>query len=290
MRRLFARRGKSGVTLSRSRRGTMGIFIFLLVASVFMVLPVLYTVVTAFKPIHEIFYWPPRFFVREPTLENFTVLFEITQDMWVPLERYIFNSVFVSVFGTGLYVFVASMAAYPLAKYRSKFLNVLYVIVVLAIMFRPEVTRIPTYIIMNSLGLVNTYASMILPVLAGSFGVFLLRQFIVNVPDSMLEAARIDGASEYFIYWRIIMPLTKPAWMTLIIFTFTAFWNMSGAEFIYDESMRSLASVLTMVAAGGIARAGAGAAVALIMMIPPYAVFIYSQSSVMETMAHTGIK
>jgi len=284
------RRGKSGVTLSRSRGGSVAIFLFLVAASVFMVLPVVYTIVTAFKPIHEIFYWPPRFFVREPTLENFTVLFEITQDMWVPLERYIFNSVFVSVVGTALYVFVASAAAYPLAKYRHKFLDVMYVIVVLAIMFRPEVTRIPTYIIINSLGLVNTYASMILPVLAGSFGVFLLRQFIVNVPDSMLEAARIDGASEYYIYWNIILPLIRPAVLTLVIFTFTTFWNMSGAEYIYDESMRSLASVLTMVAAGGIARAGAGAAVALLMMIPPYAVFIFSQASVMETMAHSGIK
>ena len=283
-------RGKTGVTLSRSQGGTVAIFLFLLIASVFMVLPVVYTIVTAFKPIHEIFYWPPRFFVREPTLENFTILFEITQGMWVPLERYIFNSVFVSVFGTALYVFVASAAAYPLAKYKHRFLDVMYWIVVLAIMFRPEVTRIPTYIIMNSLGLVNTYASMILPVLAGSFGVFLLRQFMVQVPDSMLEAARIDGASEYYIYWRLIMPMTRPAWLTLIIFTFTALWNMSGAEYIYDESMRSLAAVLSMVASGGIARAGAGAAVALLMMLPPYAVFIFSQSSVMETMAHTGIK
>lgn len=284
------KRGKAGVTLSRSRGGTFTILLFLSLASIFMILPVVYTVVTAFKPIHEIFYWPPRFFVREPTLENFSVLFEITQGMWVPLERYIFNSVFVSVFGTTLYVFVASMAAYPLAKYKHKFLDIMYWIVVLAIMFRPEVTRIPTYIIMNSLGLINTYSSMILPVLAGSFGVFLLRQFIVQVPDSMLEAARIDGATEYYIYWRLIMPMIRPAWLTLVIFTFTALWNMSGAEYIYDESMRSLSSVLSMVAAGGIARAGAGAAVALLMMIPPYAVFIFSQSSVMETMAHSGIK
>jgi ABC-type glycerol-3-phosphate transport system permease component len=283
-------RGKSGVTLSRGPGGTALILIFLLLAGAFMVLPVLYTVVTAFKPIHEIFYWPPRFFVREPSFENFTVLFEITNEMWVPLERYIFNNVFVSALGTALYVFIASMAAYPLAKYRHRALDAAYWVVVLAIMFRPEVTRIPQYVIMNALGLVNTYAAMMVPVLAGSFGVFLMRQFIITVPDSMIEAARIDGASEYYVFFKLIMPIVKPAWLTLIIFTFTSFWNMTGAEYIYDESMKSLAAVLSQIASGGIARAGAGAAVALLMMIPPYAVFIYSQSSVMETMAHTGIK
>ncbi len=228
------KKGKSGVTLSRSRGGTVFIMLFLALTGAFMLLPVLYTVVTAFKPLHEIFYWPPRFFVREPSLENFTVLFEIAQEMWVPLERYVFNNVFVSVLGTALYVFVASMAAYPLAKYKSKVCDFIYWVVVLAIMFRPEVTRIPQYVIMNSLGMVNTYAAMIVPVLAGSFGVFLMRQFMLGVPDSMIEAARIDGASEYFIFFKLIMPMTRPAWLTLIIFTFTQFWNMSGAEYIYD--------------------------------------------------------
>jgi ABC-type glycerol-3-phosphate transport system permease component len=284
------KKGKSGVTLSRSTGGTVTIILFLGLVGAFMALPVLYTVVTAFKPLHEIFYWPPRFFVREPSLENFTMLFEIAQEMWVPLERYIFNNIFVSVFGTALYVFVASMAAYPLAKYKSKTLDAVYWVVVLAIMFRPEVTRIPQYVIMNALGMVNTYAAMIVPVLSGSFGVFLMRQFMLGVPDSMIEAARIDGGSEYYIFFRLIMPMTRPAWLTLIIFTFTQFWNMSGAEYIYDEGMKSLSAVLSQIASAGIARAGAGAVVALLMMIPPYLVFVISQSSVMETMAHSGIK
>jgi ABC-type glycerol-3-phosphate transport system permease component len=276
--------------LSRSRGGTIVIFLFLALACFFMALPIVYTVLQAFKPLHEIFYWPPRFFVREPSLQNFVMLFEISQDMWAPLERYVFNSLFVSMFGTGLYVFVASMAAYPLAKYRFKALGVIYWIIVLAIMFRPEVTRIPQYVIMSSLGLINTYAALIFPVLAGSFGVFLMRQFMLGVPDSLLESARIDGASEYKIFFSIILHMTKPAWLTLIIFTFTSFWNMQGAEYVFEETMKPLAAVLGQIVSGGIARAGAGAAVALLMMIPPFAVFIYSQSSVMETMAHTGIK
>jgi ABC-type glycerol-3-phosphate transport system permease component len=143
---------------------------------------------------------------------------------------------------------------------------------------------------MSSLGLINTYAALIFPVLAGSFGVFLMRQFMLGVPDSLLESARIDGASEYKIFFSIILPMTKPAWLTLIIFTFTSFWNMQGAEYVFEETMKPLAAVLGQIVSGGIARAGAGAAVALLMMIPPFAVFIFSQSSVMETMAHTGIK
>ena len=276
--------------LSRSRSGTILIFLFLAMACFFMALPIVYTILQAFKPLHEIFYWPPRFFVREPGFQNFVMLFELTQEMWAPLERYVFNSIFVSVFGTTLYVFVASMAAYPLAKYKYKGLGLLYWIIVLAIMFRPEVTRILQYVIISSLGLINTYAALILPVLAGSFGVFLMRQFMLGVPDSLLESARIDGASEYRIFFSMILPMTKPAWLTLIIFTFTSFWNMQGAEYVFEETMRPLAAVLSQVVSGGIARAGAGAAVALLLMIPPFAVFIYSQSSVMETMAHSGIK
>lgn len=283
-------KAKTGVTLSRSKRGTVFIFLFLVLASLFMILPVLYTVVTAFKPLHEIFYWPPRFFVREPSLENFTMLFELTQDMWVPLERYVFNSVFISVLGTFLYIFIASMAAYPLAKYKSRVITVMYQIVVLAILFRPEVTRIPQYIILTKMNLINTYPALIFPVLASSFGVFLMRQFMVGVPDEILESARIDGASEYTIFFRFIMPMVKPAWLTLVIFTFTQFWNMSGTEYVYNENMKTLTVVLQQIASAGIGRAGAGAAVALLMMIPPYGVFIFSQSSVMETMAHSGIK
>jgi ABC-type glycerol-3-phosphate transport system permease component len=281
---------KGPVRLSRSKGATFAIFLFLALAASFMALPIVYTAVTAFKPMHEIFQWPPRFFVREPTLDNFVLLFELAQDMWAPLERYAFNSVFVSFAGTLLYVFVASMAAYPLAKYKSKSITAFYQIVVFAMLYRPEVTRIPQYVIMSRLGFVNTYAALVAPALAGSFGVFLMRQFIIGVPDSMLEAARIDGASEYRIFLGLIMPMTKPAWLTLVIFAFTQLWNMNGFEHIYAESMKPLAAVLSQIASAGIARAGAGAAVALLMMIPPFAVFIFSQSSVMETMAHSGIK
>ncbi len=277
-------------SLSRSTGGTVTIFVFLAVIGAFMMLPLVYVIVTAFKPLDEILAYPPKFFVQHPTLDNFTDLIEITQETWVPFERSLFNSVAISLVGTVVYILIASMAAYPLAKNRSKYVNVIYQVVVFAILFRPEVTRTPLYILMSSLGLINSALSLVLPVLAGSFGVFLIRQFMVTVPNEMLEAARIDGASEFMIFGKLVMPMVKPAWMTLAIFTFRDLWNTGESQYIYEESLKTLTAVMQSISAAGIARAGAGAVVALVMMIPPVVVFVISQSSVMETMATTGIK
>ena len=283
------RRSKKKI-LSRSKAGTFFIFAFLAVAGAFMLLPIIYVLVTAFKPLNEILAYPPKFFVRNPTWGNFSDLIEITQETWIPFERSLFNSLFIAVAGTAAYIIVASMAAYPLAKNKSRYISIYYQIVVLAILFRPEVTRTPLYIIISRLGLINTYWSLILPVMAGSFGVFLMRQFIITVPNEMLEAARVDGASDFTCFWKLIMPLVRPAWMTLTIFTFKDLWNTGESQYIYDEALKTLTAVMKSISSAGIARAGAGAAVALIMMIPPIAVFVISQSSVMETMSQTGIK
>lgn len=278
------------VTLSRSTGGTVAIFLFLAIIGCFMLLPIVYVLVTAFKPLNEILAYPPKFFVRNPTLNNFSDLIEITQETWIPFERSLFNSMFIAITGTVAYILIASMAAYPLAKGRSRYIAIYYQIVVLAILFRPEVTRTPLYIIISKLGMVNTYWSLLMPTLAGSFGVFLMRQFMMTIPDVMIEAARIDGASDLRIWWSMVMPMVKPAWMTLAIFTFRDLWNMGESQYIYEESLKTLTAVMQSISSAGIARAGAGAAVALIMMIPPVVVFIISQSSVMETMATTGIK
>ncbi len=277
--------------VTRSFSGNALVLFFLLVMSVFMVLPLLYTVVTAFKPVSELFLYPPKFFVQNPTLENFTAMSRLVNEMWVPFERYLFNSLFVAAVGTVGYVIIASMAAYALAKYKHKWLKVFYVVVVWAILFRPEVTGIPQYIIISKLSLINTYWAILLPMMSGSFGVFLVRQFVVTaVPDSVIEAAHIDGASELKLFTSIVLPMIKPAWLTLSIFTFQGLWNATGVTYIYDESMKMLPVMLRQIASAGIARAGAGAAVALVLMIPPVVFFLTSQSAVMETMSHSGMK
>ncbi|MDD6236221.1 MAG: carbohydrate ABC transporter permease, partial [Clostridiales bacterium] len=241
--------------------------------------------------IEEYYAFPPRFFVKNPTFENFKMVFELAGNLWVPFSRYIFNSVFVSVGGTVIYAIVASMAAYPLAKARFPGKALISILVVFALLFQGDAITLPRYIILAGLGTINTYWAVILPVMAGTMGVFLMQQFLTaSIPDATLEAARIDGASEYSVFFRIVMPSAKPAWLTVIIFTFQALWNSNPQTYIYSENLKLLPSVLSTIASGGITRAGAGSAVSVIMMIPPILIFLYSQSSVMQTMAHSGLK
>ena len=276
--------------ITRSLGGDLVILGFLGICGVFSALPLFYTVINAFKPLNELFLFPPRFFVRHPTIDNFTTMFQLVSNMWVPFSRYLFNSLFIAIIGTVLYIIIASMAAYPLAKHKFPGSVLLFQVVVSAILFRPEVTGIPQYIIISKLGMVNTYFAILLPIMAGSFGVFLMRQFMVTFPDDTIEAAKIDGCSEYKIFWSIIMPAVKPGWLTLAIFTFQGLWNTTGVQYIYKENLKVLPTVLSQIATAGIARAGAGSAVALFLMIPPIVFFVISQSSVIETMSHSGLK
>lgn len=285
------RKARKKVHLSRSAGGTFLIFLFLFLVGCFMALPLVYTVVQAFKPINEIYAYPPKFFVRNPTLDNFYQVYELANNLWVPFSRYILNSVFLSVAGTLLYVIIASLAAFPLAKINFPGRGLFSLLIVLMILFRTEVTDIPRYVIIAKMGIVNTYWAVLLPALSGSFGVFLMKQFIVSsIPDSILEAGRLDGASEGMIFRKIVIPCVRPAWLTLVIFTFQGLWNTTGTNYIYSENLKMLPSVLSTIAAGGIARAGAASAVSLILIIPPIVIFIISQSSVMETMSQSGLK
>ena len=219
------------------------------------------------------------------------MVFELAGNLWVPFSRYLFNSVLVSVGGTVVYAFVASMAAYPLAKARFPGKTLISMLVVYALLFQGDAITLPRYIILAGLGTINTYWAVFLPVMAGTMGVFLMQQFLTaSVPDATLEAARIDGASEYTVFFKIVMPCAKPAWLTVIIFTFQGLWNSNPQTYIYSENLKLLPSVLSTIASGGITRAGAGSAVSVIMMIPPILIFLYSQSSVMQTMAHSGLK
>ena len=285
------KRDKKRVSLSRSFGGTFVIFLFLVIIGTFMALPIVYSIVQSIKPLEEIFAYPPKFFVKNPTVDNYIQVYQLCQNLWVPLSRYVFNSLFISVVGTIVYVFIASMAACPLSKHKFPGKVIISLIIVWALLFRPEVTGVAQYIIISKLNMINTYWSMLLPPLAGTFGVFLMMQFMQTaIPDSLLEAARIDGAKEYRIFFSIAMPAVKPAWLTLVIFTFQSFWNATGVSYIYDESLKTLPSVLTNISSGGLARSGASSAVAVILLIPPIIIFIISQSSMTETMAHTGLK
>lgn len=276
--------------VSRSAAGNVTVIVFLLIFGVFMILPLYYMVVSALKPTSELFYFPPKFYVIKPTLRNFLTLIKLQAQSDVPFERYLFNSVFVTVVSTVGYVLLASMAAYALSKHKFPLKNAITKSVVFAILFRPEVTSVPLYILMVKAHIIDNYWALILPAMSGSFGVFLLQQFLDNVPNEMIEAARIDGASEFVIYRKLIMPMLKPAWMTVVIFTFISIWNTTAAQFIYSEDMKMLPAMLSSLSTAGITRAGVAAAVGVLMMFPSVVIFLLSQNSIVETMAHSGLK
>lgn len=285
------RMSRKKVRLSRSAAGNVVVFAFLFLLGAFMVLPLFYAVVQSFKPLEELFAYPPKFFVSRPTLTNYTLAFSLAQNLRIPFSRYAFNSIFISVVGTGAYLLIASLAAFPLAKAKFPGAKLLSALIIGTMLFRPEVTAIPQFIVIAKLRMLNTYFSVLMPAMAMTMGVFLMKQFmIVSIPDSVLSAARIDGASEYRIFWKISLPCVKPALFTLSIFTFQSLWNATGSTYIYRESLKTLPTVLGQIALGGIARTGVASAVVILLMIPPVLVFFISQSSIMETMAQSGIK
>ena len=197
--------------VSRSTGGNIAVFIMLLILGGFMVLPVVYTIVQAFKPMEEIFLFPPRFIVSNPTLKNFKLIGQLIDNLWVPFSRYLFNSVFVSAVGTAGNVIIASMAAYPLAKNDFPGKKILFKIVTVALLFSGGVLGLAQYIIMAKLHLINTYWALILPSVATPMGLFLMKQFMEGISNSLLEAARIDGMNEFQIYWSIVMPALRSA-------------------------------------------------------------------------------
>jgi len=283
----LARRTKK---LSRSTAGTVVLFLFLGIFAAFTSMPLVLTISNAFKPLDELFFFPPRFLVRNPTLYNFADLFIIMQESWVPFSRYFLNSVIITGFGTTGHLIFASMAAYPLAKNQFPGKNILFSMVVLSLMFTGHVTHIPNFLIISALGINNTYLAIILPAFSASLGLYLMKQFMEQIPDSLIESARLDGASEFFIWRKIIMPNVKPAWLTLIILMFQALWATTGGVFLRSEELKPLTFAMNQIQLGGPARAGANAAVMLITMAVPITFFIISQSKIIETMATSGMK
>jgi len=276
--------------LNRSFGGTFTLFLIMAGFGVFTALPLVLTINNAFKPLDELFMFPPRFFVRNPTMTNFSDMFILMQESWIPFSRYVLNSLIITGFGTVGHLFFASMAAYPLAKNNFPLKNLLFAMVVLSLMFTGHVTGIPNFLIITALGINNTYLALILPAFSASLGLFLMKQFMEQVPDSLIESSRLDGASEFYIWRKIVMPNVKPAWLTLIILMFQALWGATGGVLIRSEQLRPLPFALGQLAAGGVARAGVGAAVMLLLMAVPITFFIISQTKIIETMATSGMK
>ncbi len=284
------RRKEGGKKLNRSMAGNTLLFILMGISGVFMVLPLVMIVNNALKPLDEIYQFPPRIFVRNPSLTNFSDLFVLMNESWVPFSRYVLNTIIITVGGMVGHVVVASMAAYPLAKHKFPGKALLFSMVVLSMMFSWTVTQIPQYLIISWLGINNTYTALILPAWAFGMGLDLMKQFMEQIPDSLMESARLQGANEWQIFWRIVMPNVRPAWLTLAIFQFQQMWGNTGGMFLRNEELKPLQYALQQITSGGVSRAGAGAAVTFIIAAVPIIFFLICQSSILETMTTSGMK
>lgn len=276
--------------LNRSFAGNALIFIFMAICAVFMALPLILVVNNALKPLDELLQVPQKIWVRNPSFDNFKDLMVIMNNSWVPFSRYVINTVIITAGGTIGHVIVASLAAYPLAKHKFPGKSTLMAVVVLSMMFSWQVLQIPNYMIVSWLGMDDTYLALILPPWQYGMGLYLMKQFMEQLPDSLMESARLDGATEFTIFMKIVMPNVKPAWLTLAIFQFQQMWGNTGATYLRSEQLKPLQFALQQIAGGGAARQGASAAVTFILAAVPVTFFLICQSNVLETMTTSGMK
>lgn len=279
------------VVLNRSRGGDTLITVVLVIFGLFMFLPMLYTISQSLKPMDEFFIFPPRYLPRHPTLDNFSDLFRLMGTSWVPFSRYIFNTVFISVLGTFGNLILSSLAAYVLSKMRFPGQKVLFELIVLSLMFSSTVAGIANFLVMSWLHWIDTYWAIIVPTWCSTLGLYLMKNFMdTNIATEILESSRLDGASEFYTFLHIAMPMVKPAWLTLIVYSFQGLWNMGASPYIHSEQLKTFNYAMSQVLNGGVLRQGASAAAAVVQMMVPIIVFAASQSQIVETMGSSGMK
>ena len=282
-----------GINPTHFNKSQLKFYIYLIPIAAVMTLPIIYNIVTAFKPLDELFAFPPRFYVKNPTLDNFNRLFEISSETDIPASRYLFNTILVTLLTIIGNIWISVSVGYVLSKKRFRGKKALLQINNAALMFVSTAVAIPTYFVIVYTGLRNSFWSNIIPALVAPTGVFLTQQFIHQLPDALMEAAYIDGASDYKIISKIILPLVKPALATIMILSFQSAWGNASASTTYidNETYKTFAYYMSTLSTGGsVSTQGVAAAGALIMFMPNLIIFIILQSRVMDSMAHSGIK
>lgn len=267
-------------------------FFFLLFFGAFSVLPLVYCLTTSLKPLDELMVFPPRLFtVLRPTLKNYTALPDVLSSLNVPLSRYIANSLFISVTGTVLHVLVAAMAAFVLSKSDLKYKKIIFIVVQFSLLFNDYTLGVPRYLIYTGLHVIDTYFVYLLPFIPSAMGVFLMKQYMDGyIPNAIIEAAHVDGSGWIHTFFRIVLPNVKPCLLTLVLFAFRDIWATIPSGTIFNESLKTLPTIMSTISAGGIARTGNAMAASVILMLPPIAVYLISQSSIKESMGSAGIK
>lgn len=280
----------TGSRLNRKAYGDVMMLMLVGLMAAFSFFPLLMAVSMSLKPIHELFYYPPKLLAENPTLDNFRMLLSLMQNTRVSFFRYAFNTVLISVVVTLGHVFLASMAAYPLAKLKIPGIPAINTMVMLSLMFVSAVTDVANYLTVSWLGWLDTYWASIIPAMGASLGLFIMRNYMSTIPDTLLEAARMDGCTDFQLYWRIVMPMARPAWLTVAILMFQQIWSLDNTNYVYDEAKKTLPYALSQITSGAMVRVGAGQAVGVLMMIVPAIVFLVNQTKIIDTMASSGIK
>lgn len=276
--------------VNRSVGGDIVTVLFLVLIGAFMVLPMLFAIGSSFKPTDELYRFPPTIFPNNWTTKNYSDLFVLMNTSWVPFTRYFFNTIFITFAGTFGQIVCCSLCAFALALHRFPGNKFFTKMIELALMFNGTVLWIPSYMIMSGLGFVDSQWALIVPVFASALGLHLIRSFMLQIPMAVVEAARVDGASHLRVFWSIVMPNIKSAWLTLMIFAVQGLWNTGASIYIQSESLKTLSYALQQITSAGIARAGVGNAVTVVMMSVPIIMFVVSQSNIIETMATSGMK
>lgn len=276
---------------TRSTFGNITIALILIGAGLFTILPLIYSISTSLKPLDEILAFPPKFLVTRPTGQNYAALPGLLNSLRVSAERYFINSIMLSVVITIGHVFIAAMAAYVFSQSKSRAMKIAFTIVQFTILFNSYTLAIPQYMIFSGMKIIDTYLVYILPALPSTIGVFLIKQFMdASLPPALIEAAKIDGAGNFRIFFTIVMPIAKPALLTLALFAFRDAWALVPSGTIFRDELRTLPQVMGQITGGGIARSGSAMAATVLLMIPPILVYLLCQSNVLETMSNAGIK
>ncbi len=276
------------VVLNRSKGGDLGITILLILLGALMFLPMWYLIIESLKPLGERNITPPLLYVIKPTAQNFIDLFSNFNSTWVPISRYLFNTIIISVAATFGCLVLGSLTAYALSKIKFPGRVAMFKMIQWSLMISSTITGITNFFIFIWLGWLNTYWISIVPVWASTLGLYLMKQFIdANISDEMVEAARIDGAGELRIYWQIVMPLVKPAWLTLLVTTFQQVWNSGASGYVWSEQLKTFNNAIATISS---VSAGASSAGSVVMMSVPIIIFIINQSKIVETMASSGMK
>lgn len=264
------------------------IWTLIMVGGVCMVIPFLWMVLTSLKTDHQAFAWPPEILFWPPQWKNWPEAWQIA-----PFGRFFFNSFFVSISVTIGSLLFNSMAAFGFAKYNFKGRNILFMSLLATLMIPSQVTMIPSFLLLKQLAWLDSFQGLIVPGLASAFGIFFLRQYMLMLPDDYLDAARLDGASEYAVFWRVVLPLAKPAVATLAVFTFLGSWNdfLGPLIVVKSDTMRTLPLAISALSAGHYVMSWpllmAGAC---FVVIPVLLVYLFAQKYFVEGIALGGLK